>query len=112
MCFRRVGQIYTLLMHPEAAHSVWSATECPFHPVTLYASACMRMIHAQLKYWTPVSDKMGKKEEARPSQLQTKIRPRSLQVVEISCSGLMQSISPASAGILNGLWCGGSGIQM
>lgn len=44
----------------------------------------MRVIHAQLKYWTPVSDKKGKKEEARPSLLQTKIRPRSPQIAKLS----------------------------
>lgn len=63
----------------------------------------MRVIHAQLKYWTPVSDKKGKKEEARPCLLQTKIRPRSLQIAKISPSGLMQTLSPMSGGILSGL---------
>lgn len=72
----------------------------------------MRVIHAQLKCWTPVSDKKGKKEEARPSLLQTKIWPGSLQIAKISPSGLMQTLSPVSAGIWNGLWCRGSGIQM
>lgn len=44
--------------------------------------------------------KRERKKKRRPSLLQTKIRPPSLQIAEISLSGLMQIVSPMSAGIL------------
>lgn len=68
MCLGELGRFshYSCIPRQRTAQtSLWSATECPFRPVTLCVSACMRVIHAQLKYWTPVSDKKGKKEEAR-----------------------------------------------
>lgn len=41
---------YSCILRPlPTPRSVWSATECPFHSATLYARACMRVIHAQLR---------------------------------------------------------------
>ena len=62
--------------------SVWSATECPFHSATLYASACMRVIHAQLrcrKHFVRC-DKNGK--------IRSDFTPK---VVELFSSGLLVS---------------------
>lgn len=88
-----MGQICALLMHPEAAvpSSVWSNTECPFH----YVSACMRMIHVQLKCRMPVFFVMRrierKKRKINICHSQNQIWAP--QVVGIS-SGLLKKVFP------------------
>lgn len=108
--FRRVGQIFALLMHPEAAHGADQPLECHWVPIPSCHIVCECM-HACDSCSAEILDAcFWQKGKERRSE--TKIRPRPLQIAKISPSGLMQTLSPVSAGILNGLLCRGSGIQM